>query len=104
MSDMRGHARKALAALRQFVETQVLEGHWPPGTQLPTERELADQFAISRNTVRRQMLQLVKDGWIDRHVDGGTGIMLDDALAGVYAALLTVLTGWPVAWIAGLFG
>ena len=72
MSEMRGHARKALAALRQFVETQVLEGHWPPGTQLPTERELADQFAISRNTVRRQMLQLVKEGWIDRHVGRGT--------------------------------
>ncbi|WP_348673952.1 phosphatidylglycerophosphatase A [uncultured Abyssibacter sp.] len=41
--------------------------------------------------------------WIDRHVGGGTGIMLDDALAGVYAGLLSVLTGWPVVWISGLF-
>jgi DNA-binding FadR family transcriptional regulator len=72
MSEMRGHARKALAALRQFVESQVTDGHWPPGTQLPTERELAEQFAISRNTVRRQMLQLVSEGWIDRHVGRGT--------------------------------
>lgn len=35
--------------------------------------------------------------WVDRHVSGGTGIMLDDALAGAYAGLLTVLTGWPIA-------
>ena len=54
MSDMRGHARKALAALRQFVETQVLEGHWPPGTQLPTERELADQFAQGDRPLQRR--------------------------------------------------
>lgn len=40
--------------------------------------------------------------WVDRHVAGGTGIMLDDALAGAYAALLTVLTGWPLAALAEL--
>jgi phosphatidylglycerophosphatase A len=27
-------------------------------------------------------------GWADRHVDGGLGVMLDDALAAVYAAAL----------------
>jgi phosphatidylglycerophosphatase A len=24
-------------------------------------------------------------GWLDKHVDGGTGIMLDDAIAAAYA-------------------
>lgn len=72
MANVRGHARTALAALRDFVESQIEEGQWPPGTQLPTERELAEQFAISRNTVRRQMLQLATEGWVDRHVGRGT--------------------------------
>lgn len=30
-------------------------------------------------------------GWLDRHVEGGAGIMLDDLLAGLYAAVLLQL-------------
>jgi phosphatidylglycerophosphatase A len=30
-------------------------------------------------------------GWIDAKVEGGLGVMLDDALAGIYAAVITVL-------------
>ncbi|MBZ2190203.1 phosphatidylglycerophosphatase A [Alcanivorax sp. JB21] len=34
-------------------------------------------------------------GWLDRRVHGGTGIMVDDLLAGVYAAVLLYLAlGW----------
>lgn len=36
-------------------------------------------------------------GWADRRVHGGTGIMLDDVLAGVYAALLLQLVIWLLA-------
>jgi len=32
--------------------------------------------------------------WIDRRVHGGVGIMLDDALAGVYALLVLQLIAW----------
>lgn len=32
--------------------------------------------------------------WIDRHVHGGVGIMLDDALAGVYALAVLQLLAW----------
>jgi phosphatidylglycerophosphatase A len=38
--------------------------------------------------------------WADRSVKGGLGVMLDDVLAGVYAALALALLGW----IAGLAG
>lgn len=34
--------------------------------------------------------------WIDRHVHGGLGIMLDDALAGVYALLVLQAVAWAV--------
>ena len=34
-------------------------------------------------------------GWADREVKGGLGIMLDDVLAAVYAALVL----WGVAWV-----
>ncbi len=35
-------------------------------------------------------------GWADRRVSGGTGIMLDDLLAGVYAGLVLQLVVWLV--------
>lgn len=45
--------------------------------------------------------------WLDRHVHGGVGIMADDLLAAVYAALWLVILqqfwpGWfaPAAWLA----
>jgi phosphatidylglycerophosphatase A len=38
--------------------------------------------------------------WIDRHVHGGVGIMLDDVLAGVFAWLAMQLLVW--GWAAGL--
>lgn len=41
-------------------------------------------------------------GWLDQRVHGGVGIMLDDVLAGVYAALVLalvlVLRGEPGIW------
>ena len=33
-------------------------------------------------------------GWLDRHIHGGTGIMLDDLVAGLYAALGMQLLLW----------
>ena len=35
-------------------------------------------------------------GWLDKHIHGGTGIMVDDLVAGLYAAicLQTVLWRW----------
>lgn len=37
-------------------------------------------------------------GWVDRHVKGGLGVMLDDYLAGLFAALLLYVTAL-VRWI-----
>jgi len=34
--------------------------------------------------------------WCDRHLAGGLGIMTDDLVAGLYAAVVTALLGW---WI-----
>lgn len=40
--------------------------------------------------------------WLDRHVHGGLGIMLDDILAGVIAAALLYAAWWAdLPWLAG---
>ena len=43
-----------------------------PGSQLPTERELARRFGMPRNAVRRTLAQLEAEGSITRHVGRGT--------------------------------
>ncbi len=36
-------------------------------------------------------------GWLDRRVDGGLGIMLDDIVAGVFAAVVLQVLAWAVS-------
>ena len=42
------------------------------GDRLPTEKQLCDQFAVSRITVQNALEELRKDGWIYRIQGGGT--------------------------------
>ncbi len=39
-------------------------------------------------------------GWLDRHIHGGLGIMLDDVVAGLYALLVLQLSIWLYGMLA----
>ena len=43
----------------------VLEGHFPIGSHLPPERELAAQLGVTRPTLREALQRLARDGWLD---------------------------------------
>lgn len=45
---------------------KILSGHWSPGSQLPTERQLAEAYGVSVGTVRKAMDQLVQAGYCTR--------------------------------------
>jgi len=55
-------------ALRDAIENRV----WAPDDALPAERELADEFAISRITVRKALDGLVDEGLLTRRQGAGT--------------------------------
>ena len=57
--------------IRDYILNAAREHH-APGSQLPTERELARRFAMPRNAVRRTLAQLEAEGSITRHVGRGT--------------------------------
>jgi GntR family negative regulator for fad regulon and positive regulator of fabA len=43
----------------------ILEGHFPAGSFLPAERELAVQLGVTRPTLREALQRLGRDGWVE---------------------------------------
>lgn len=69
----RGQTGKALyVQLVNHFRGQILNGELPPGSQLPTEWELVEQFGVSRNTVRQAMATLVDAELLERTQGRGT--------------------------------
>ena len=50
----------------------IAEGTFPPGSRLPAERDLAEQFAVSRPTIREAMIALEISGLVE--VRSGSGV------------------------------
>lgn len=68
----RAQSRQAIESIRQFVEQGIRNGEWPPGSQLPTERALAEEFGAARNSVRRALALLEESHQVVRMVGRGT--------------------------------
>lgn len=71
-TNLRRKASDGASALTAFVLEKLGDGTWAAGDRLPTERELQRQFGIARNTLRRSLDALEKQGRITRHVGRGT--------------------------------
>lgn len=65
---MRGNADK----IADEMERRIRAGEWKGGKRLPTERELAAEYRVARNTVRRAFDRLEVDGLLARRVGRGT--------------------------------
>jgi GntR family transcriptional regulator len=58
--------------ISQQIREQILRGDLSPGDQLPTEKELQEQFDVSRATIRRAISDLVYAGLLERKRALGT--------------------------------
>jgi DNA-binding LacI/PurR family transcriptional regulator len=56
----------------EVYREQILAGKLPTGTRLPTEFELAEEFNLSRGTVRQALNLLVEEGLLERVQGRGT--------------------------------
>ncbi|MBN6057410.1 FadR family transcriptional regulator, partial [Nonomuraea sp. RK-328] len=52
-------------ALTAALEDRILTGHWAPGARLPSERDLAAEFGVSRPVVREVLKALQERGLIE---------------------------------------
>ncbi len=55
--------RPAEYTMQQLI-TGILEGKYPPGSNLPAERKLANELGVTRPTLREALRQLAAEGWI----------------------------------------
>lgn len=62
----------AYVSIRDAVKRQVDDGVWGIGDRLPSERDLAETFGVSRMTLRQAVTLLVEEGVLERRVGSGT--------------------------------
>lgn len=50
--------------VEHILINEIIDGTFPPGSQLPGERTLAEQLGITRPTLREAIQRLARDGWL----------------------------------------
>lgn len=86
-----GKARRVYLLLRD----EISNGTFREGALLPGENRLADQFGVSRITVRRALEELAGDGWIEKRTGAGSVVLpraeSDNRIAADFAGLIPQL-------------
>ncbi|NIA54601.1 FadR family transcriptional regulator [Massilia sp. TW-1] len=67
-----------VSSVTRRLEDALLDGTFPANSRLPSERELAERYAVSRNTVREAIQQLGARGLV--HIRPRSGVFVSDQL------------------------
>ncbi len=80
-------SRPVATQIAETLKSRIDAGEWLD-SRIPAERDLAEDFGVARNTIRRAMALLQQDGSISRHVGRGTFITPEnDAFGAVIARM-----------------
>ena len=69
------HAARLYQQIVQQIEARILNGELKPGDRLSPERELAEQFGVSRTAVREAVKALIQAGLVEAHPGRGTFVI-----------------------------
>lgn len=75
---MSNDTRSLAENVMRRLETHLLDGSWQPGMRLPPERTLAEEYGVSRATVREATQRLVARGLLASK--RGSGVFVTDRL------------------------
>lgn len=81
--------RRLADTIVEQLETMILEGSFQPGERLPAERALAEQFGVSRPSLREAVQKLVAKGLLTSRQGGGTYV--SESLGSSFSDPLIVL-------------
>jgi len=69
---LRSSTQPFFVSLAGLWRSEIIEGHWAVGSQLPTIDELAEQYCVARVTVRQAIGVLAQDRLVERIQGKGT--------------------------------
>ena len=64
----------AYIQIHDQIKSEIDQKIWKIGERLPSERDLAEKFQVSRMTLRQAITLLVEEGVLERRVGSGTFI------------------------------
>ncbi len=67
-------SKNSYTDIKEIVLARIRDHTWPPGSIIPGEIELAEEFGCARATVNRAMRELAEDGILDRKRKAGTRV------------------------------
>jgi len=89
----RVHSGRLYQQIVEQIERRVLNGDIRHGDRLPTERELAEQFGVSRTAVREAMKALAQKGLIQVRPGRGTFVIDGTSQAMRHSLSLMMMLG-----------
>lgn len=63
--------------IARTLRKEIVDGVYPVGSQLPTEHQLCERFAVSRYTVREALRRLREDNLVASRPRAGTRVVPD---------------------------
>lgn len=79
--------------VKSYIYTKIVSGEWPADYQIPSERELSNQFQVSRVTIRQSMINLSNEGLVRRVQGQGTFVSIPkiEMLQGELISITTLM-------------
>ncbi|MGE8207619.1 PLP-dependent aminotransferase family protein [Heyndrickxia sp. NPDC080065] len=75
MINIEGKQKKQSPKYQQivdYIKEKIANGEWPIGSKIPSQRQLAKEFAVNRSTVITALEELMADGLIEGKMGMGT--------------------------------
>jgi Predicted transcriptional regulators len=69
--------RPIYTQLIEQIELMIVSGVYPPGSKLPSVRDMAQEAEVNPNTMQRALVRLEEDGLINTHRTSGRSITED---------------------------
>ncbi|KQW16934.1 GntR family transcriptional regulator [Streptomyces sp. Root369] len=71
---------KGYAQVAAELRAQMTDGTYRTGMALPTQRELAEKFGVSRDTIQRALRELSSEGWIASRRGSGIKVIKEQRI------------------------
>ncbi|MBZ3907870.1 GntR family transcriptional regulator [Streptomyces scabiei] len=66
---------RAFQRVAERLRARLTDGAYPVNSLLPSQRDLAEEFSVSRDTVQRVLRELVSEGWIVSRQGSGSRVV-----------------------------